>query len=111
MITSLRTIILMAARNLATCPRSPCKIPTETRWKIERFGKAQTYAGKMLEDERQGGSATGEYAENALIREKYFILSFKLVFFTNVSNNCKEQRKPLNYRLYKKIQRNFGGSF
>ena len=56
MITSLRTIILMAARNLATCPRSPCKIPTETRWKIERFGKAQTYAGKMLEDERQGGS-------------------------------------------------------
>ena len=111
MITSLRTIILMAARNLATCPRSPCKIPTVTRWKIERFGKAQTYAGKMLEDERQGGSATGEYAENALIREQYFILSFKLVFFTNVSNNSKEQRKPLNCRLYNKIQRNFGGSF
>jgi len=61
----------------------------------------------MLEDERQGGSATGEYAENALIRERYFILSFKLVFFTNVSNNCEEQKNPLNCRLYKKIQKKF----
>ena len=110
MITSLQTIILMAARNLPTCPRSPCKFPTETRWKIE-FGKVQTYAGKTPEDERQGGSATGEYAENALIRERYFILSFKLVFFTSISNNCDEQKKPLNSRLYKKIQKNSESAF
>ena len=68
----------MAARNLATCPRSPCKNSYRNEMEIE-LGKAQTYADKRLEGERQGGSATGEYAENALIRERYFILSFKLV--------------------------------
>ena len=44
----------------------PAKIPTETRWKIE-FGKTQTNASKTLEGERQGGTAIGDYEENALV--------------------------------------------
>ena len=44
----------------------PAKRPTQTRWIIE-FGRAQTYAGKQLEDEGKGRSTTGDYAENALI--------------------------------------------
>ena len=44
----------------------PAKSPTQTRWIIE-FGRAQTYAGKKLEDEGEGRTTTGDYAENALI--------------------------------------------
>ena len=62
MVTSLRTIILMAARNLATCPRSSCKnsYRNEMEKKLMLVKRLKT-RGREVQQQ--------EYAENALIRD------------------------------------------
>ena len=61
MVTSLRTIILMAARNLATCPTSSCK--NSYRNEMEKkpmLVKRLKTRGREVQQQ--------EYSENALIR-------------------------------------------